>query len=73
MPSPWLECENCKIPTPRKETGECVFCDTHKSFAIEIEPAELERKLLAGRAAATGELARSGLKHWVMSLFWREN
>ena len=71
MRTPWQGCEHCKIPTPKDPNGTCLFCESRAPFTVEIDPNELDRKILEGRVAAAGDLARSGLKLWIMSFFWR--
>jgi hypothetical protein len=68
----WRDCEKCGYRAPFAPEGECLFCDSH-SLTFEVSPEELQKRALEGRAAATADMVKSGVKLWFMSLFWRDN
>jgi len=68
----WRDCEQCGFRAPF-QNKKCLFCDASPGLTFDVDPAELQKKALEGRAAATGEMVKSGLKLWFISLFWRKD
>lgn len=69
--SEWRDCKECGYRAPFDQSNNCLFCDASPGLMYDIDPDEIEKRALAGRAAATGDMVKSGLKLWFMSFFWR--